>query len=208
LRYGGIEHGLSFWFIGQLLNNLPGDINTDYRHIAKPWPLAAMRDGTLKVYNTQHKMIKIIVAFIALIGLLSCASKSDSNTPTAPVNLDSLASAFNAGWNNKDSGAISKAIADDAILMTDSLVYRGLPEISKNWISGGVRVVSNLKTSPIIQDSDLEIAYSAGTYKHDLTLPGAGVFKINGNYNFAWKKQTDGAWRLTFIHLEDLSRRR
>ena len=24
------------WSIGQLLNNLPGDINTDYRHIAKP----------------------------------------------------------------------------------------------------------------------------------------------------------------------------
>jgi hypothetical protein len=24
------------WIIGQLLNNLPGDINTDYRHIAKP----------------------------------------------------------------------------------------------------------------------------------------------------------------------------
>jgi hypothetical protein len=23
-------------------NNLPGDINTDYRHIAKPWPLAAI----------------------------------------------------------------------------------------------------------------------------------------------------------------------
>src|SRR5690349_3858273 len=42
LRYAGIEHGLSCWFIGQLLNNLPSDINTDYRHIAKPWPLAAI----------------------------------------------------------------------------------------------------------------------------------------------------------------------
>jgi hypothetical protein len=41
LRYGGTEYGLSFWFIGQLLNNLPSDINTDYRHIAKPWPLVA-----------------------------------------------------------------------------------------------------------------------------------------------------------------------
>ena len=30
------------WIIGQLLYNLPGDINTDYRHIAKPWPLAAI----------------------------------------------------------------------------------------------------------------------------------------------------------------------
>jgi hypothetical protein len=30
------------WIIGQLLCNLPGDINTDYRHIAKPWPLYAI----------------------------------------------------------------------------------------------------------------------------------------------------------------------
>jgi hypothetical protein len=42
LQYGGIEHGLSCGIIGQLLNNLPGDINTDYRHIAKPWPLVAI----------------------------------------------------------------------------------------------------------------------------------------------------------------------
>ena len=31
------------WIIDELLNNLPSDINTDYRHIAKPWPLAAMK---------------------------------------------------------------------------------------------------------------------------------------------------------------------
>jgi hypothetical protein len=42
LRYGGIEHGLSCGIIVELLNNLPGDIITDYRHIAKPWPLAAI----------------------------------------------------------------------------------------------------------------------------------------------------------------------
>jgi hypothetical protein len=42
LRYGGTEHRLSFWFIGQHLNNLPSNINTDYRHIAKPWPLGAI----------------------------------------------------------------------------------------------------------------------------------------------------------------------
>jgi hypothetical protein len=29
------------WIIDELLNNLPSDINTDYRHIAKPWPLYA-----------------------------------------------------------------------------------------------------------------------------------------------------------------------
>ncbi len=119
-----------------------------------------------------------------------------------------MTAAFLAGWNNKDSTAISKAIAENAVLMTDSLVYRGLSEISDNWISGGVKVVSNLKTSFIIKETDIKIAYSAGTYTHDLTPPGGEVFKIKGNYNFAWTKQTSGEWKLRFIHIEDLSSRR
>ena len=65
LRYGGIEYGLSFWFIDQLLNNLPGDINTDYRHIAKPWPLYA---------NPMNLRQLIILSLTTL--LASCASEN------------------------------------------------------------------------------------------------------------------------------------
>lgn len=152
-------------------------------------------------------MIKTIIASFALTALIGCAHRSDTPASTAPADLDSLTSAFLAGWNNKDSTAISEAIAENAILMTDSLVYKGLSEISENWISGGVKVVSNLKTSSVVKDSDIKIAYSAGTFTHDLTPPSGQVFKIKGNYSFAWTKQTDGTWKLTFIHIEDLTRR-
>lgn len=152
-------------------------------------------------------MMKIMIAFLALAALISCTHRSDTTTSTSPVSVDSLTAGFLAGWNNKDSTAISKAIAENAILMIDSLVYSGLSEISDNWISGGVKVVSNLKTSSIIKNSDKKIAYAAGTYTHDLTPPGGSVFKIKGNYNFAWTKQPNGEWKLTFIHIEDLSRR-
>jgi hypothetical protein len=49
IEYLPLTRGFALWrdriwaelrIIGQLWNNLPGDINTDYRHIAKPWPLA------------------------------------------------------------------------------------------------------------------------------------------------------------------------
>jgi hypothetical protein len=60
LRYGGIEHRLSFWFIGQHLNNLPGDINTDYRHIAKPWPLCA----SLTTIMTKGEIIAGVIGGI------------------------------------------------------------------------------------------------------------------------------------------------
>jgi hypothetical protein len=38
------------------LNNLPGGINTDYRHVAKPWPLAAILEE-LSQLNKIPKMV-------------------------------------------------------------------------------------------------------------------------------------------------------
>lgn len=146
-----------------------------------------------------------LIAFFALT-VMSCNHRSDTTTSTSPTNVDSLTAQFNAAWNNKDSAAIIKTIADNAILMNDSLIYRGDSAISKNWISGGVKVVSNIKTSSVIKDSDNKLAYDAGTYTHDLTTPGGSVLKLKGNYSFAWAKQPDGEWKLTFIHIEDLTR--
>ena len=151
--------------------------------------------------------MKTLITFFALATLISCTHRSDPTTSTPPVSVDSLTAEFLRGWNNRDSAAIIKAIAENAVLLNDSLVYRGHSEISDNWISGGVKVVSNLKTSSIVKASDNKIAYAAGTYTHDLTPPGGSVFKIKGNYNFAWAKQPNGEWKLTFIHIEDLGRR-
>ena len=153
-------------------------------------------------------MMKTLFYCFALAALISCTHQPDTKTSTAPVNVDSLTAQFVAGWNNKDSTAIIKLIAGNAVLLNDSLVYRGHSEIASNWISGGVKVVSNLKTSPISKESDNRIAYSAGTYTHDLTLPGGPVYKINGNYNFAWTKQANDDWKISFIHIEDLTNRR
>ncbi len=148
------------------------------------------------------------IPFFVLATVISCTSQPGTKTSTAPVNVDSLTAQFVAGWNNKDSAAIVKAIAQDAVLLNDSLVYKGHSQIADNWISGGVKVVSNLNTSSISKASDNRIAYSAGTYTHDLTLPGGPVYKINGNYNFAWTKQPDEEWKISFIHIEDLTSRR
>jgi hypothetical protein len=90
-------------------------------------------------------MRKTLFYCFALAALISCTHQTDTKTSAAPVNVDSLTAQFVAGWNNKDSTAIIKLIAGNAVLLNDSLVYRGHSEIASNWISGGVKVVSNLK---------------------------------------------------------------
>jgi ketosteroid isomerase-like protein len=150
--------------------------------------------------------MKQLALFLALATVLSCNQTTEKSTLTTPVNVDSLTATFLAGWNNKDSAAIMKTIADNAIVMNDSLIHNGLSAISNNWISGGVKVISNIKTSSVIKDSDNKIAYDGGTYTLDLTIPGGPVLKEKGNYNLVWTKQQNGDWKLTLIHIEDITR--
>lgn len=144
--------------------------------------------------------------FLALATVISCNQTTEKSTSTLLVNVDSLTATFLAGWNNKDSAAIMKTIADNAIVMNDSLIHNGHSAIANNWISGGVKVLSNIKTSSVIKDSDNKIAYDGGTYSLDLTPQGGPVLKEKGNYNLVWTKQQDGEWKLTLIHIEDITR--
>ncbi len=150
--------------------------------------------------------MKQLTLLLALATVISCNQTTEKKLSTTPVNVDSLTATFLAGWNNKDSAAIMKTMADNAIVMNDSLIHNGHSAIANNWISGGVKVLSNIKTSSIIKDSDTKIAYDGGTYTLDLTPPGGPVLKERGNYNLVWTKQESGDWKLTLIHIEDITR--
>jgi ketosteroid isomerase-like protein len=150
--------------------------------------------------------MKQLTLFLAIATLISCNQTTENTTSPTAVNVDSLTATFLAGWNNKDSAAIMNTIADNAIVMNDSLIHGGKLAIANNWVSGGVKVLSNIKTSSVIKDSDTKIAYDGGTYTLDLTPPGGPVLKEKGNYNLVWTKQKSGEWKLTLVHIEDITR--
>ena len=149
---------------------------------------------------------------ILCVGILltSCNQKPDPFDCGRPfcknVNLDSLNNLFLAGWNAKDSAAIAHTIAAHAIVMNDSIIHHGLDSIAQNWISGGVKVLSNIKTTSLIRETSATLAYDGGTYTLDLTPPGGPVLKERGNYSLVWSKQPDETWKLTLVHLEDITR--
>lgn len=150
--------------------------------------------------------MKQVTLFLAFATVISCNQPTEKSNSATPVNVDSLTATFLEGWNNKDSAAIMKTIADNAIVMNDSLIHKGQAAIANNWVSGGVKVLSNIKTSSIIKDSDNKIAYDGGTYTLDLNPPGGPVLKERGNYNLVWTKQQTGDWKLTLVHIEDITR--
>jgi ketosteroid isomerase-like protein len=150
--------------------------------------------------------MKQLSLFLVLATIISCNQSPAKITSAASVNVDSLTATFLSGWNNRDSAAIMKTIADDAIVMNDSLIHTGHAAIADHWISGGVKVLSNIQTSSVKKDSDNKIAYDGGTYTLDLTPPGGPVLKERGNYNLVWTKQPTGDWKLTLIHIEDITR--
>ena len=117
-----------------------------------------------------------LTLFLALATLMSCNQTAEKDISVTPVNVDSLTTTFLAGWNNKDSGAIMKTIADNAIVMNDSSIHSGHVAIARNWISGGVKVLSNIKTSSVIKDSDNKIAYDGENIHTRPDTPPADLF--------------------------------
>ncbi len=147
------------------------------------------------------------LTFILLaLSIISCNQPSEKSSGKPSVKVDSLTANFLAGWNNKDSVAIMNTIADNAIVMNDSLIHNGQKTIADNWVSGGVKVLSNIKTSSVIKNNDQHLAYDGGTYTLDLTPPGGPLLKEKGNYSLVWTKQQNGEWKLTLIHIEDITR--
>jgi ketosteroid isomerase-like protein len=151
-------------------------------------------------------MIKQLIIVIALSTLISCNQTSGENSSAPAANVDSLTAIFVEGWNKSDSAAIMNTIAENCIVMNDSLIHKGHSAIANNWVSGGVKVLSNIRTSSVIKDSDSKIAYDAGAYTLDLTPPGGPLLKEKGNYSLVWTKQQDGNWKLTLVHIEDITR--
>lgn len=146
-----------------------------------------------------------VFSFLAL--LFSCGQTVKDNRGSGslvnPVNVDSLNAVFLTGWNIHDSAAIMNTFADYAIVFNDSLLHNGKTEIADRWVSGGVKVLRNIKTYSAIQNHCGTIAYDAGTYTLDIILPDV-VLKEKGNYSIVWEWQND-TWKVTMVHIEDVT---
>jgi len=141
-----------------------------------------------------------------LCGLLVAVSLSSCTKTDEAVNIQSLNQDFISAWNNKDSGKITAALADDVSFVQGTAHWKGKDEVSQKWVRETLPTLSDLKTSVVSSSTDANTAYEAGTFSVDV-LP-AGPSQVHGfgegNYIFLWKKGADKTWKLSYAQLEDL----
>ena len=83
------------WIIGQLLYNLPGDINTDYRHFAKRWTLCGVPDANFsKIQRKYYLSLTLVTHWTSMI--LSFKNKDtekiweDIRVKKLPLNIQEI----------------------------------------------------------------------------------------------------------------------
>lgn len=155
-------------------------------------------------------MKKILFTSLMALVFFSCKENKEviieKEIIVDKVNVDSLSKVFVDSWNASDSAAIMASMASNCIVMNDSVIHNGAEAIAAGWVSGGVKVLSNIAVSSMQKGSSALVAYDAGTYSLDLTIPNGPKLKERGNYSLAWERQDDQSWKLTMVHIEDITR--
>lgn len=149
------------------------------------------------------KILYVIFFGILLIGCNQRNNNADNNNENNSMSVSELSNNFVSGWNNKDSAAIINSFDVNGVVMNDSSVMKGTKEIAANWVSGGVKVVSDVQITSLKSGKSNSLAFDAGTYTSKINLPDK---KLNekGNYSIIWEK-INNEWKIISAHIEDVT---
>jgi ketosteroid isomerase-like protein len=152
---------------------------------------------------------KTLLLAAAFATLVSCGTGEEEKThklavPSSnSIDVKNLMNFFNEAWNRKDSTALMALFANDMVMLAGRDKVAGKDSVAKTWLHATLPLTSNLRITDVQNGAGPEIAYSAGTWTMDITVPGQPVAAAAGNHNFIWKRVADSAWRLTFVSIEN-----
>lgn len=145
---------------------------------------------------------KIISAFLVLIMIASCTSKTVNVKAdnSAVVNPDSLMGIWNSAWNSKDSVTISKLFTKESqvVFAADERLV-GSDSIMGKWISKHLPMVKNLKTNKFSSGATAYMAYYSGDYTLDIFNKDSKIGADAGCFTAIWKKQNDNSWKMELL---------
>ncbi|MFT2008002.1 nuclear transport factor 2 family protein [Pontibacter sp. 13R65] len=145
-------------------------------------------------------MKSYIYSFVLVIVFVSCAGKDEA------VNVQALNQQFISAWNSKDVSGLEAMLAEDVHFLQGEVHYRGKAEVAQKWVRETTGTIADLKTNVVSSGADSQTAYEGGTYSVDVLPAGPdqpyGIGE--GNFILLWKKETDGAWKLSYAQLEGL----
>ena len=144
-------------------------------------------------------MNKLFVLFSVII----CSQYYINNKTFTAETAESLNTTWNNAWNKGDSSTVVNMIADGAILADGKMEMVGKQKIALKFVHQYIGKIANLKSIPLQFNSGKEICYYSGLYSFDILDQGKLKGKENGRYTFIWKKQSDGIFKLTVLHMQE-----
>lgn len=141
----------------------------------------------------------ILILFFAVI--FSACSKTEE-----AVNVQELNKEFISAWNNRDSDKVISLLAEDVHFLQGEIHYNGKSEVADKWVRETMGTITDLKTNAVSTGAGEDIAYEGGTFSVDVlpATPEEPAGLGEGNFLLLWKKDKEGAWKLSYAQLEDL----
>ena len=132
-----------------------------------------------------------------LLGAAAAHAQPAGRLP--PKDVEAIRSASLASAEaamRKDFAGWFAIIADDIVLMpanAPAIVGRAAMEAHLR----GFPPFKELRVEPIEIDGVGDLAYVRGRYSVAVTMPGGGEHREVGKYIEIWRRQADGAWKMT-----------
>lgn len=165
-----------------------------------PLPSKPRKQITMKIsIITRTAALIFVVAIIS-----SCNCKVDQAEKAAPimVSVDSLDNAWNTAWNSGNVNAISNLFAEDAVLIAGDWKVTGRDFLTEEWIKTSTPALANLKLQPYSQGASDAMAYSSGSYTHDVMENDSVKSTQRGVYTIIWEAQVNKKWLVSLVQIE------
>lgn len=142
--------------------------------------------------------MKPVVISLVLCSLILCGC---ATTPgTVPSDADAYIRAtgprFTAAFNRADWAAVSAFYTDDAVVLAPNAEpARGPAAIAQAFAAfAPMRPSLSITPDRIVQACDM--AYEYGTYRMQLTPPGAATVTDRGKYLTIFRRMPNGEWKI------------
>lgn len=151
------------------------------------------------------KSIKLI-PLLALLFFISCndaekeADDMDDMAEEADmVKPEDANKDWIAAWNNNDAPTLDSLTAKDATVYMQGQMMES--DSVSSWYKMSAPQMKGLETTSSTSYSNGDIAYDAGTYRHQIKSDSTGS-TYEGTYTLIWKK-AEKDWKLQVINIAD-----
>ena len=147
------------------------------------------------------KTLIYLVLMIVTVSLTTCSRTSQTKVLTTQ-SADSLVTKWIQAWNDRNTDAVMKLIADDAFMVINKKMISGHDSIQKLFVKSNIELVRNLKIQKVTCKVEKKFTWYCGTFSHLLVRHDTLLGNEKGNVIFTWKPQPDNTWKLSFISIQ------